>query len=92
MFWNKVLIDLLGDSRLRINEDVYDVSEIFQNVLNNTTDKPSKKLNDIDKVHVENISKSLNYEVYIRNQDKLNQVDIDILRINLKFMLIEFLK
>ena len=62
IFCNNVSIEILGDSRLKINEDVFDKSDNFQSVSNITTGKPLKRLIYLDTVQNQNIFKSLIYQ------------------------------
>ena len=62
---NSIPIEILGDSRLEINEDEYDISTNLQNVFTGKTEKPLKKLNDVDRVMYQGILKSPNYNDFI---------------------------
>ena len=62
---NSIPIEILGDSRLEINEDEYDISTNLQNVFTGKTEKPLKKLNDVDRVMYQSILKSPNYNGFI---------------------------
>ena len=65
IFWINVCIEILGDSSLKIDNDVYDTSENLQNVFTIIPDKPLKMLNGIDRVQYQNLLKSLNFIDYI---------------------------
>ena len=59
-------METLGQSTLKINDDVYDRSNDLQNVFIDKTGKSVKKLNDVDRVTYQNIFKSPNYDSYKR--------------------------
>ena len=69
IFWNKIPVEILGDSTIKINnEDVYKISTDLQNVSTDTTAKSLKKLNDVDKVMYQNIVRSVGFDKYIPKQ------------------------
>ena len=55
VFCSNVPIEILGDSTLKIIEDVYDISTNHQNVFTSTTEKPLKQLNALDRLTYQNI-------------------------------------
>ena len=62
IFWKKKPMEILGDSEIKITQDVNDLSTNLQSVFTDTTEKPLKKLNDVDRVMYKNISSRLYLE------------------------------
>ena len=73
IFWNKIPVEILGDSTNKINnDDEYKLSANLQNVFIDTTGKSLKKLNDVDRVMYQNIVRSLGFYKYIPKQGESN--------------------
>ena len=72
IIWNGFPVEKLGGYKLKIIEDVYNVSDNLQNVFTNTSNIPLKKLKDKDKQRCYNILESPNFENYkaIRGETK----------------------
>ena len=68
IFWNNTPVEILGDSTIKINDDVYEISINLQNVFTDTSEKSLKKLNDVDRVMYQNIVRSLGFDKYIPKQ------------------------
>ena len=49
IIWNGFPVEKIGGNKLKFNEKIYDISDDLQNVFTNTSNKPLKKLNDIDR-------------------------------------------
>ena len=60
IFWNNIPIDLLGDSTIKITDNVYKIFDNLRKVFSATTEKPLKKLSDLDKVMFEKFLTSPN--------------------------------
>ena len=90
IFWNGVPVENLTDSRLKINEDVTDVSSIFKlfSIIQLTNLKKSKLIwigyNNKQFQRVQ-----ITRNIY-PNQEKLRQVDVNLLKLTSKIMLNEF--
>ena len=73
IFWNKIPVEILGDSTIKINnDDEYKLSADLRNVFIDTTGKSLKKLNDVDRVMYQNIVRSLGFYKYIPKQGESN--------------------
>ena len=72
IFWNGLPVEKMGGNRLKINENIHDITPGIQKVLTVTSNIPLKRLNDQDREIYNNILESLNIENYkaIRGESK----------------------
>ena len=72
IIWNGVPVKKLGGNKLKINQNIYDITPGIQKVLFDTSNIPMKKLNHKDRESFNNISKHLDLENYeaIRSESK----------------------
>ena len=72
IFWNGFPVQKMGGNKLKINENIYDITTGIQKVLTRTSNITLKKLNDQDRKIIINILKSLIFEDYkaIRGESK----------------------
>ena len=80
-FSNIVPVGVAGDLSLEINKRMYDRSTDLQSVFTNTHEKFRKKQNDFDGVQFKNYYMILNKIFMNHNQEKLNQLDINLIKI-----------
>ena len=86
LFWNKKPFEILDDSTVRFNEDVFDISSSLQKVFTDTSNKSLKKINDLDRVMYKLITTDLKFDNIYLKKEKLNRVDIDELNITMMIM------
>ena len=72
IFWTGFPVEKIGGNKLKINENIFDITPGLQKVLTDTSNLPLKKLNDQDREIFINILESLNFEKYkaIRDESK----------------------
>ena len=72
VFWNGFLVEKIGGKRIKINENVFDITQGIQKVVTDTSNIPIKKLNDQDRETYNNILESLNLKKYkpVRGESK----------------------
>ena len=75
IFWNGSPVEKLGGNKLKIEEDIYNLTENLQNVLNNTSNLPLKKLNDKDKEIYDKILDCIDFKNYKPIRGETNQLD-----------------
>ena len=72
IFWNGIPVEKVGGNKIKINENVFDITQGIQKVLTDTSNIPIKKLNDQDRVIFINILDSLDFKNYkpVRGESK----------------------
>ena len=90
IFWNGIPIEILGNSTIEIDDDDYDITTNLQNDFTKTSNISRKKLSVVDRVMYQDILKSLDYENYKPNLEKLNQVNINTQKTILMIIKIKF--
>ena len=72
VFWNGFPVEKIGGNKIKINENVFDITQGIQEVLTDTSNIPIKKLNDQDREIFNNISESLDFKNYkpVRGESK----------------------
>ena len=64
IIWNGFPAKKIRGSKLKINENIYDITPGIQKFLTKTSNIPLKKLNDKDRDRFNNLLESLNFENY----------------------------
>ena len=62
--WNGFSVEKIGGIKIKINENIYKISDDLQNVFTNTSNIPLKNLNDKDRQIYKNILESLDFKNY----------------------------
>ena len=72
VFWNGFPVEKIGSNKIKINENVFDITRGIQKVLTDTSSIPIKKLNDQDRDIFNNILDSLDFKNYkpVRGEPK----------------------
>ena len=72
VFWNGFPVEKIGGNRIKINENVFDITQGIQKVLTDTANIPIKKLNGQDREIFNNILESLDFKNYkpVRGESK----------------------
>ena len=72
VFWNGFPVGKIGGNKIKINENVFDITRGIQEVLTDTSNIPIKKLNDQDRETYNNILENLNFKNYkpVRGESK----------------------
>ena len=72
VFWNGFPVERMGGNKLKINENIFDITPGIQKVLTDTSNTPLKKLNNQDRDIYCNILETLDFEKYkaIRGESK----------------------
>ena len=72
IFWNGFPVEKIGGNKIKINENVFDITRGIQKVLTDTSSIPIKKLNDQDRDIFNNILESLDFKNYkpVRGESK----------------------
>ena len=72
VFWNGFPVEKIGGNKIKINENVFDITRGIQKVLTDTSNIPIKKLNDQDREIINNILESLDFKNYkpVRGESK----------------------
>ena len=72
VFWNRFPVEKIGGNRIKINENVFDITQGIQKVLTDTSNIPIKKLNGQDREIFNNILESLDFKNYkpVRGESK----------------------
>ena len=72
VFWNGFPVEKIGGNKIKINENVFDITRGIQKVLIDTSNIPIKKLNDQDRETYNNILESLDFKNYkpVRGESK----------------------
>ena len=63
-FWNGFPVEKIGGNKIKINENVFDITRGIQKGLTDTSNIPIKKLNDQDREIFNNILESLDFKNY----------------------------
>ena len=71
-FWNGFPVEKICGNKIKINENVFDITRGIQKVLTDTSNIPIKKLNDQDREIFNNILESLDFKNYkpVRGESK----------------------
>ena len=71
-FWNGIPVEKVGGNKIKIKENVFDITRGIQKVLTDTSNIPIKKLNDQNRVIFNNILESLDFKNYkpVRGESK----------------------
>ena len=71
-FWNGFPVEKVGGNKIKINENVFNITTGIQKVLTETSNIPLKKLNNQDREILINILESLDFDNYksIRGESK----------------------
>ena len=64
VFWNGFPVEKIGGNKIKINQNVFDITRGIQKVLTDTSKIPIKKLNDQDREIFNNILESLDFKNY----------------------------
>ena len=72
VFWNGFPVEKIGGKRIKINENVFDITQGIQKVLTDTSNIPIKKLNGQDREIFNDILESLDFKNYkpVRGESK----------------------
>ena len=72
VFWNGFPVEKIGGNKIKINENVFDITRSIQKVLTDTSNISIKKLNNQDREIFNNILESLDFKKYkpIRGESK----------------------
>ena len=72
IFWNGIPVEKVAGNKIKINENVFDITQGIQKVLTDTSNIPIKKLNDQDRVIFNNILECLDIKNYkpVRGESK----------------------
>ena len=72
VFWNGFPVEKIGGNKIKINENVFDITRGIQKVLTDTSNIPIKKLNDQDREIFNYILESLDFKNYkpVRGESK----------------------
>ena len=72
VFWNGFPVEKIGGNKIKINENVFDITRGIQKVLTDTSNIPIKKLNDQDREIFNNILENLDFKNYqpVRGESK----------------------
>ena len=72
VFWNGFPVEKIGGNKIKIDENVFDITRGIQKVLTDTSNIPIKKLNDQDREIFNNILESLDFKNYkpVRDESK----------------------
>ena len=81
-FWNGILLEISGDSRVEIKGKRFIITPNLQNVFTDTTGKSLKKLDKTENLTYKRLLKTLIYEYYELNLEKLILVHIKIQKIS----------
>ena len=71
-FWNGILIDISGDSRIKIKRKDFNITPNLQNVFTDTTGKSFKKLDQKEIETYKRLLKTLKYKNYKPKQGEKN--------------------
>ena len=64
VFWNGFPVEKIGGNKIKINQNVFDITRGIQKVLTDTSNIPIKKLNDQDREIFNNTLESLDFKNY----------------------------
>ena len=71
-YWNGLPVDILGDSRIEIEGENFNITPNLQKVFTDTTDKSFKKLNKKENQTYRKLLNTLNYENYRPKYGEVN--------------------
>ena len=72
VFWNGFPVEKIGGNKIKINENIFDITQGIQKVITDTSSRPIKKLIDQDSEIFNNFLESLDFKNYkpIRGESK----------------------
>ena len=72
VFWKGFPVEKIGGNKIKIDENIFNITQYIQKVLTDTSSIPIKKINDQDREIFNNILENLNFKNYkpIRGESK----------------------